>query len=254
MIKIAGLDVRYNGRIVLKNISLEMPGDKITCILGPNGAGKTTLLRAISKIIDFKGSIYLDGLEISKTPLKTIARILSYTSHLYINELLSLTVLDTLLISRYPISKGFMESREDYEAVINTAKKLRLGNMLNRKLSELSSGELQRVVIASALVKNPRYLLFDEPDAHIDPGSKNFIARIIRDWSRDHVVVFTTQDILFGLSVGEYFIVINNGEIVFSGEYRELIRSKHILEKAFGLRLFEVEVNNRSLLIPSYSF
>ncbi|MEM1877889.1 MAG: ATP-binding cassette domain-containing protein, partial [Desulfurococcaceae archaeon] len=78
MINVKSLTVKYGDFTALNDITLSIPENKATCILGPNGAGKSTLLKTIAKLVDYKGCLYLDGLEVSKTPIKTIARLVSY--------------------------------------------------------------------------------------------------------------------------------------------------------------------------------
>ncbi len=254
MIRVEKLVVTYrSGLKAVDNVSLEIPSKHITCILGPNGAGKSSLLKALSKLVPFNGSVLLNGLEVAKQPLKTIAKLVAYASQLYVHELLSLTVLDALIMSRYPVSRRFFEDSRDYEVVHSIAHELFIDDMLDRKLSELSSGELQRVILALALVKQPRYLFLDELDAHVDIGVKSMIARLIKKWRLNHVVVFTTQDILFGTSIGEFFIVLDKGRVVFKGFREELLRRKEVLEDVYGVEIASIEYRGEKLLIPIYS-
>lgn len=253
MIMIKDLKVVYpNNYLALRRVSVKIPSDRITCILGPNGAGKSTLLKAISKIIPYNGSILLDGVEVSKQPLKVIAKLVSYASQIYVHELLSLTVYETLLIARYPVSGGFLDKSMDYEFVEYIAKELSLTDLLNRKLSQLSSGELQRVILAIALVKNPKILLFDELDAHIDIGVKTQLAELVKKWSRKKTLVFTTHDILYGSSIGEYFIVLDRGRVVFEGFQEELIKYRKMLEEIYNVKIKVLEEGNKKILIPLY--
>jgi len=252
MIRVKDLTVKYGKQLGLKNVSITIPSDRITCILGPNGAGKTTLLKTIAKLVDYSGSIYLDGLEIAKTPLKTISRLVSYASQIYVSELLSLTVYDALLISRYPRVSGFFEREVDRDMVIKIAEELYLTQLLDRKLYELSSGELQRVVIGLALAKEPRYILFDELDVHVDIGFKVFLAKLVKKWREKAMIIFTTHDILFGSILGEYFILMDHGEVVYTGFLDELVKNIELLEKIYGVRITRHVIGDKTLLIPLY--
>jgi iron complex transport system ATP-binding protein len=252
MIRIHDLTVAYGKYLALKNVSLDIKTGIVTCILGPNGAGKSTLLIAISKIVPYQGKIIIDGYEVSREPLKTISRMVSYASDITVNDLLSLTVREALVIARYPVSSGFFESEHDYRVVEATARELYIDHLLDRKLSQLSSGELQRVVIALALVKNPKVLLFDELDAHIDLGLKYILSKKLNIWARDRVLVFTTHDILYGTSIGEYFIVLSKGSVVLVGGIEELVEKRGLLEKIYGVRLTSVNIGGRIILVPVY--
>jgi len=254
LIEVRNLVVEYPGGFkALDNVSIVIPKDTVTCIIGPNGAGKSTLLRSIAKMLKFQGTILIDGVEVAKKPLKVISRLVSYASQLYVHELFSLTVEEALLTARYPVSRGFIESREDYEVIRNVSKELLIDHLMKRKLSQLSSGELQRVVLAMAIVKNPLVMLFDELDAYVDIGVKSILARLIRKWARERVVVFTTHDIVFGTSIGEYIVVLNRGKVLYAGDIEGLKRNVELLERIYGVSMDVVSVNGRTLLIPRYT-
>jgi len=246
------LSVRYKDVEAVRDVTLEIPVGRITCIIGPNGAGKTSLLRSISKITRFEGEIYLDGIEVSKTPLNTISRILSYSTSVYLPDLLSLKVIDVLKIARYPVSRRFFETREDLEIILDTAKEFKIDKFLEKKLSELSSGELQRVILAMAVIKNPKYLLLDEPDSHVDVANKAELINILRKLSKDRTIVLTTHDVLFASIVGDYFILMNKGRVLFAGDKQRFFENKNILEETYGTEFYEVRLGNVVIMVPLY--
>jgi len=252
LIRIKKLHVRYKYVEAVKDVTLEIPDGKITCIIGPNGAGKTSLLRSISKIIEFDGKIYLDGIEVSKTPLKTISKILSYSTSVYLPDLLSLKVIDALKIARYPVSKRFFETREDFETIFKIASEFKINNFLEKKLSELSSGELQRVILAMAIIKNPKYLLLDEPDSHVDVSNKAELINILRKLARTKTVILTTHDVLFASIVGDYFVLMNNGKVLFVGDKQRFFENKKVLEETYGIEFYEVKLGSTFIMIPLY--
>ncbi|MEM1862088.1 MAG: ABC transporter ATP-binding protein [Desulfurococcaceae archaeon] len=252
MINVKSLTVKYGDFTALNDITLSIPENKATCILGPNGAGKSTLLKTIAKLVDYRGCLYLDGLEVSKTPIKTIARLVSYVQPIDTREFMGLTVRDVLLIAQYPVTTGFIESSFHLERAITVLKQLGSDKLIHRKLNELSSGELQRVVLAIGLVKNPKYLLFDEIDLHIDIGFKKSLVKLIRVWSRDKTVVFTTHDLVFGTSIGDYFILLDQGRVVYIGESEDLINNVELVEKVFNAKIITYRYGERYILIPIY--
>jgi len=254
LISIRDLTVEYRGgHRGIEKVSIKIPTDRVTCIIGPNGAGKSTLLKAIAKIVPYNGYVYLDGLEVSSTPLKTVSRMVSYASQIHSHELLSLSVLEALLVSRYPVSKGFVEGAEDYRSVYNIAREMMIEHLLERRIAELSSGELQRVIIAMALAKDPRYLLFDELDAHVDVGVKAMLSKLIKKWSINKVVVFTTQDILFGVTNGDYFILLDRGRVVFTGNKKDLLSRLGIIEKVYHVKIARYKYSDLDLIVPIYT-
>ncbi|ABN69614.1 ABC transporter related [Staphylothermus marinus F1] len=236
----------------LKNIDITIKDNVVTCIMGPNGAGKTTLLKTIAKITSYDGSIYIDGKELREYPLRTISKLISYVSQIEAVDILSLTVKEALLTARYPVSKAFFETYEDLRIVEEVSKMLQINNLLDRRLSELSSGELQRVVLGLGLVKKPKYLLLDEPDNHMDLNYKARLIEWIRDWRRFSNILLTTHDIMFGTDVGEYFIILDRGTPVFIGDKDDLLKHYTILEKIYGVKIAKISVDGKTRLIPLY--
>ncbi len=252
-IKAMGLRVVYKGGVVAVNgVDIVFRKGVVTGIVGPNGAGKTSLLKALARLVPYQGLVYIDGYEVSRRPYSFIARMLSYTSDLDTPSFLSYTVYEALLLSRYPVSRGFLESRRDYEVVDRIVGELGLEKLVDRRLNELSSGELRRVLFAMALAREPDYLLLDEPDSHLDLGGKAEISRIIRRYSSGRTIVLTTHDLLFAVNTVDYVVVMDSGRVVLAGKVGEAIVNKGVLEKIYGVKIEAVWRNGRLLIIPLY--
>lgn len=239
--------------IAVKNISLVVGKGSILGIIGPNGAGKTSLLKAIAKMVKYNGVIYIDGYEVSQTPHRVIARILSYAGDIDVPEMLSLTVLDAVLTSRYPVSKGFFETREDVERALEVLEKLGIIGLKDRRLNELSSGELRKVVLAMALAREPKVILLDEPDAHLDIQSKINISRIIKNIARYSITIFTTHDVLFAFNTASKILLLRGGEVIGYGSIDYVVKN-NLLSRAYGAH-FKVVADpetGKPIPIPSY--
>lgn len=254
MISTKDLRVRYEPSNIeaLKDVNVIIPSYTVTCVMGPNASGKTTLLRAIANIVEYEGGVLVDGKD-SRTLSKTLRRILSYARVIETGvDYLGARVLDILLASRYPVSRGLFDTSEDINEVLNVSRELRIDHLLNRRIGELSSGELQRVILAAALVKKPKIILFDEPDAHIDAVGKTFLSRHMRRLSSESTVIISTHDVVFGFYTCNYFIVMSSGTILFQGWIRDLVTNPEPLERAYGVSFRRVEVDNRPVMIPVY--
>lgn len=246
------LTVEYRGVIkAVEKVYLSARVGEVLGILGPNGAGKTTVLKAIAGLVGYKGVVLIDGLEVAKTPMKTIARLVSYTSDIRPPEFMPLSVKEALLMSRYPRMRGFFEKHEDVEHVYKIMDVLGIRSLADRRLDELSSGELRKVVIAMALAKDPEYILLDEPDSHLDLYSKTMISKLIRRLARDHVVIFTSHDILFTLNTADYILLLKDGRAVEYGSVEEVVK-KDVLEKVYGVEFIRIRVKDRVVPIPVY--
>jgi iron complex transport system ATP-binding protein len=243
---------KRSGVVALRGVDLTIPSNTVTCILGPNASGKTTLLKAIAQVVDYTGVVEISGRD-AKSMLRELRRILSYASVLEERELLGVTVLDVLVYSRYPVSKGFFTSREDVEKAREVAVKLGIEGLLGRRLGELSAGELQRVVLAAALAREPKVLLLDEPDSHLDVHAKTWLSEFLREISSSAssvTVVLSTHDPLFASATCEYFVVLSRGGVVFAGSKSELLENAHILEEVYGVPFTSVSLGDYRVLIP----
>lgn len=254
MISIKDLRVVYRPQRVeaVSGASFSIPENKITCILGPNASGKTTILKSIAGLVSYEGSVLIEGRDL-KSIGNVLRRILSYMpSTGSQGDFLGTRVLNVLLYSRYPVSSGFFESRTDLEEVYKIAKIMRIEHLLNRRLDELSSGELQRVVLACALVKNPRIILLDEPDTHLDVSFKSWLSSLLRELSRRTTIVLSTHDTVFATSTCDHVVVVSGGRVVFSGSTRELVNDVERLEKIYGTRFAIARTGDREVLVPVY--
>ncbi|MGC8983016.1 MAG: ABC transporter ATP-binding protein [Desulfurococcaceae archaeon] len=257
MIEVSRLRVVYKppGIEALREVTVEVPSGTVTCILGPNASGKTTLLKAIAALVDYEGSVLVGGLE-AREAAKQLRKVLSYAQSLDASaDYLGTRVVQVLLTSRYPVSSGFADTRRDLEEVLEVAEVLGISHLLERRLGELSSGELQKVVLAAALVKKPKYLLLDEPDSHLDAAYKSWLAGFLKKLAREgKTVVATTHDVLFASAACDNVVVLSRGSVVCSGSAGEVFgEGRACLEKAFGVGFSTAVVGGRLVAIPVYS-
>ncbi|MGB9637802.1 MAG: metal ABC transporter ATP-binding protein [bacterium] len=186
IIEIINLTFKYDKEIILEDINLEVYQGEFISIVGPNGAGKTTLIKILLNLIPFKyGTIKVFNKDISidKTYLEQIGYLPQFST---IDKTFPITVKEAILISRYK-RKGlfslpnFIYTKQDIEEVNKIIELLNLKDKENSKISELSGGQLQKVLLARALVKNIKILILDEPTNFIDPKSKIELIDIISE-------------------------------------------------------------------------
>lgn len=200
---------------VLNNISLELKKGEITGLLGVNGAGKSTLIRILAGYYDdWDGQISMNGLNYKKN-LKEIKKITGYLpennplyKEMYVEEYLK------FIISLYKIKV------ENYNEIIQ---KTGLSDVLKKKISTLSKGFKQRIGIASSIIHNPLLLLLDEPISGLDPLQLNEIRGLIKDLSKNKIILFSSHILQEIDLVCDKIIIINKGEIILN-EYKNKLK------------------------------
>ncbi|MBN2073101.1 MAG: ABC transporter ATP-binding protein [Actinobacteria bacterium] len=180
-----------NGISVLEDINLSIESNDLMAIMGPNGGGKTTLLELILGLEKpLKGEVLVFG----KTPGKS-RNIIGYLQQ---NPTIDLDfpacIFDVVLMGRYrKLAGGF--GKDDISAAGEALKKVGMFELKDRHISQLSGGQLQRVLIARAIARDPKLLLLDEPLNSIDPEMQEYIYKLLLELRKEMAVVYVTHDI-----------------------------------------------------------
>ena len=220
--------------VAVDNINLEVQSGEFLVIVGPSGCGKTTLIRCIlSGISRTEGEILLDGINIEK--IKKGSRNLAYICQ-ECNLFPKMTVFDNIA---FPLRMMKTPHEEVQKRVREIAEKTEISELLSRRPSQLSGGQLQRVEIARALVKNPRIVLFDEPFANLDAKLKTAMRLLIKNIHQEYrpTFLFVTHDLTEATTLADRIIVMNEGEIVETGTPKEISTSPktQFTKEFFGL-------------------
>lgn len=206
----------YNKRKVVDGINLEVNPGEVVGLLGPNGAGKTTTFYMIVGLVNAdRGSISLNGSDISNSPMYLRARQgLNYLPQ-EPSVFRKLTVRENLMaiIETLPLSQEEKEAR--LSALLA---ELDLTPLANSMAYQLSGGERRRVEITRALVTEPKYILFDEPFAGIDPLAVAEIGKIIhRLRSKEIGIMISDHNVRETLSVCDRAYIVSEGKILVEG-------------------------------------
>ncbi len=174
--------VGYDDRVVLENVDLELKPGELLAFAGPNGVGKTTLL----KVMDGRskpqhGTVTLDGKNLSSFSAPQLARRIAFVPQAARVDW-PFTVREAVSLGRFPHRGWFAPPRpEDREAVDRSLLRCDLEDFGERLVTELSGGELQRVMIARALAQEPDILLLDEPVSHLDVKHQIATLELVRE-------------------------------------------------------------------------
>ena len=215
-ISVKNLFVSIGSQSVLENVSLEINDNELVSVLGPNGSGKTTLLRSILGFCRIKsGLINIFGL-----PVPANRTLIGYVPQ-YIdrNSDFPLNVREVILYGMY--SGCFSRfTKEDYKTADRFIEEFSLYELKKKRLAELSGGEMQRVLMARALVKSPRILLLDEPTSSVDKKSQENFFNLLSRLQKSMAIVLVTHD-LGAVSTRINRIVCLNKTINYDGPARE---------------------------------
>lgn len=231
------LAVGFDGKAVLKNLSIAIEKKQILSILGPNGSGKSTLLKALSRNLKpDQGNVYLDGKNLAALSAKVVARKMAVLPQSP-QAPKDLTVGDLVEFGRYPHQSWWQgRSAEDDQCVDWALRETGLIAMKDRIVSTLSGGERQRVWIAMALAQKPEILLLDEPTTYLDICHQLEIMELLADFNREHTitVAMVLHDINQAARYSDCVVVLQQGKIFAMGKPAEVITS-HTLRQVFGV-------------------
>lgn len=243
MIRVENVHLGYDGRLVLRDLSIEITPGEIFGLVGPNGSGKTTLLRAISgRLPPQDGAIYLDLRRLSELSPTELARELAALEQ-EISCAFEFTVREIVELGRLPHRARWQRlSARDHAIVTRALALTHTLEFANREIHSLSSGERQRVWLALALAQEPKVLLLDEPTAHLDLRYQFEILGLIRQLAATErlTVVLSLHDLNLALRFVDRLALLSDGHVIACGP-PEAVLVPHRIEQAYHVRVRRLE-------------
>jgi len=237
---VRGLTVRRGARRVLDGVTFDLRAGSVLVLLGPNGAGKTTLLMAMAGLLrPERGSVAAGGREMAKATALERARIVSLLPQSLPGPV-PFSVFETVLMGRYALSAPLLfESGRDREETERILRETGLWHLRGARCSELSGGELQRVLVASVIAQQAPVVLLDEPTASLDVGQRLRVADLIVSMASagGRSVVVATHDLDLAASIADHVLLLRG-----DGGHRFAPRDEALREEPLG-RLFGVPVH-----------
>jgi iron complex transport system ATP-binding protein len=227
LVEARNLEIR--GR--LRQTSLTLHSGELTCLVGPNGSGKTSLLHALAGIGNPSGDVTIDGID--PRPLGPHQRRQLYS------YLPASRDINWPLSARDVIALG-SSGAEDGGRIDRILADLDLSEMADRRIDRMSTGERSRVLIARALVAEPKLLLLDEPAANLDPlwqlRLMEHVRKVARENGRSALVAVHDLELAGGFA--DRLIVMDGGSIVADGDPQSLLSSP-VMSQVFGIEKAE---------------
>ena len=222
---------------IIKELSFEVEEGEFLGIVGPNGSGKTTLLRALVGLIKIeRGTVVISQHRLENLDRRELARRIAFVPQL-MEPVEGFTVEEMVLLGRTPYLERFtFESADDYEAAKWAIEELKIENLKDRPITELSGGEFQRVAVARALAQEPKILLLDEPTSHLDIRYQIKICKLLRKLRAHRSIVATFHDLNLASRFCSKLILLKNGEMVAEGSPEEVVTPENIW-KAYRVKV-----------------
>ena len=249
MIRVSNTLKKYSDKVILENINLELPKNKITAFIGSNGAGKSTLISIISRTLaKDSGEVFIDEKELKNwntTELSKRLSILKQSNHLNIK----LTVRELINFGRFPHSKGKL-TKEDIKKVDEAIEYMDLSDLENRYIDELSGGQRQMAYIAMIIAQDTDYIFLDEPLNNLDMKHSVQIMKILRNLIDEHgkTIMIVIHDINFVSCYSDYIVALKNGKIIKQGNTEDIIQSK-VLNTIYGMDMCIHEIEQRKFCL-----
>ncbi len=249
-----GLTLAYDKVEVARDLSIEIPTGKVTCIVGANACGKSTLLRALARLLKpAAGTVLLDGQGIHTLPTKEVATKLGILPQTPVAPE-GITVADLVSRGRHPHQTWLRQwSERDESVVVEAMQVTGTLDLAERPVDELSGGQRQRAWIAMALAQDTDLMLLDEPTTYLDLAHQIDVLDLLVDLNRQHgrTIVLVLHDLNQAARYSDHLVALKGGTVVATGLPADVI-TEELVADVFGLpsRVVVDEVSGTPLVLP----
>lgn len=241
------MDVAYQKKTVLHDISFDIPEGKLIGIVGPNGAGKSTLIKAVLELIPrLTGEVNIYG-----KAYKDMRKIVGYVPQREsVDWDFPTNALDVVMMGRYGHLGWFRRpGAKERELAMECLNKVGMAEYADRQISQLSGGQQQRVFLARALVQDAKVYFMDEPFVGVDAATEKAIITLLNELKREGKTVLVVHHDLS--TVKEYFdwVLLLNGKVVDIGPSEEVFTPEKLQQTYGGKLTILSQEGNESILV-----
>ncbi len=228
---------------VLDNISIKAHAGEMICFMGPNGVGKSTLLRTLCNLQKpLSGSIIIDGRNLTSLKASEMAQTISLVLTDGINAG-NLTAYELVALGRYPylgwnLKVNSIDQQKIDQAISQTGSE----RFVNKKVYELSDGQLQKIMIARALAQDTPILILDEPTAHLDLNNRVAIVNLLKKLARDEnkTIIMATHELDLALQTADKLWLAGHKRPIIEGMPEDLVLDGSI-DSVFKLKGYDLK-------------
>ena len=251
MIEVRNLSYAYGKKEILNDMSFGIAEGDFCAIMGQNGCGKTTLLKCIANLLPVKGgSIFINGKDSNAYSIKKLAQQIAFVpQHTPMD--FEFSAFETVLMGRNPYQTHLQnESQKDWDIVEECMKKTNTWHLRFATLSEMSGGEMQRVLLARALAQQTPIMLLDEPLSNLDISHQFEIIKLLRDISQNEnkTILLIVHDLNIALRYCKSLLLLHNHSIVYHGDIDKGLTPQNIKDY-FGVDATRENINNQYQII-----
>jgi zinc transport system ATP-binding protein len=232
VLELENVNVAYGGVSALEDVSLRVEHGDFVGLVGPNGSGKSTLIKAVFGLVPFSGVIKIFGEPLNKAvKLKLYSRIGYIPQHIFAQaQSFPATVFEVTLtgkVAQKTLFEGF--KKDDYQKAANALTLVGMYELKDRRIGELSGGQLQRVFIARAIVNDPELLILDEPTSGVDTFSQAQFYSILEELNKKRkiTIILATHDIAAISKLSNKIACINK-KLSLSCDIEEFLHGEQI--------------------------
>ncbi|OUD09636.1 LPS export ABC transporter ATP-binding protein [Marivivens niveibacter] len=232
-LNIVNLRKSYKKRTVIRDVSLRLERGEVVALLGPNGCGKTTTFYSIAGLVNPEGGrVYVDGRDVTALPMYRRARLgIGYLPQ-EMSIFRGLNVEDNIMAILEISEPNPKRRRERLEELLS---EFSIEHLRRAPAMALSGGERRRAEIARCLAAGPKYVLFDEPFAGVDPIAVGEIRHLVSDLKNRGIgVLITDHNVRETLEIVDRAYILHDGKVLMSGTTEEVVRDENVRRVYLG--------------------
>ncbi len=257
LIETKSLTFAYAEEPVLNDVSINFQPGNFTGIIGPNGSGKSTLLKLIGGILPSPSeTVFFKDRELSQYKKKELAIAIAWIPQEK-QMAFPFKVIDIVLMGRHPyLSPLTFEGQDDYRIAEEAMRQTQVLEFAGRSFNEISGGEKQRVMIASAISQQPEVMLLDEPTSALDIKYQVEILGILKKLNEqdNKSLVLAMHDLHLASKYCKRLVLLKKGRVFCEGPPAEVLK-KEILEEVYEVRvkIFHDDEDGSLIVVPEAS-